>query len=83
MKILAIYDKPDFADRYTVYFNQVEKVQGRQKSYHALGMSGDPFNPQGVGMHVSGSLGRHNGKKIHLRDLPKDCLVALVQELQE
>lgn len=83
MKILAIYDKPSVVDRYTVYFNQVEKAQDGRKFYYALGMSTDPFHPQGFGMHVSGCLGRHNGKKIHLRDLPKDCLVALVQELQD
>jgi hypothetical protein len=83
MKIIAIYDKPSCVDRYTVYFNVVEGRKEGHVFYRAVGMSEDPFYPLGFYQHVSGCLGRHNGKKIHLRDLPKECLVALVQELQE
>lgn len=89
MKILAIYDKPSFVDRYSVYFDVVEKVQEDDAGkchtlYMVLGMSVDPFSPNtGVCQHSCGQLGAHNGKKIRLRDLPVDCLVALVQELQD
>lgn len=78
MKILAIYDNGGKTfDRYTVYFDQKEK----ENQYLCLGMSERPFHPQGFGQHSSGQLGRHNGKKIELKDLPVDCQVAVYDEL--
>jgi len=82
MKILAIYDKPSCVDRYTVYFD-VPWSKDNPRLRSALGMSEDPYSHVGVCQHGSGMLGRHNGKKINLRDLPIDCLVVLIRELQD
>jgi hypothetical protein len=78
-KILAIYDNPKYADRYTVYFNQVESVKDGTKLYYCVGMSADAAS---VYQHSAGMLGRHNGKKIHLVDLPKPVLLAIISEYQ-
>ena len=78
MKILAIYDNGGKTwDQYTVYFDQKET----EKEYYCLGMSAHPFHPLGFCQHSRGMLGRHNGKKIELKDLPIDCQVAVYKEL--
>lgn len=80
MKILAIYDDGGKTfDRYTVYFNQIEKEN--PKEYLCLAMSERPFSPQGFCQHSSGQLGRHNGKKIELKDLPLDCQRAICKDI--
>lgn len=63
-------------DRYTVlYLGKVDD------EYHYVGMSAEPFHPQGHGQHGSDSRmldvpkrGRSAlGKRIHFEDLPIDC----------
>jgi len=66
-------------DRYTVVFTgrYTHKTNG---AFWYVGMSGNPFHPQGFGQHGETnhqpcdrpSYG-HLGKKIKFEDLPKDC----------
>jgi hypothetical protein len=58
------------ADRYSVLFMGEPERGGL---YAALGMSRDPFSPQGVGQHTTAMPGRHLGKRVRLADLPPDC----------
>jgi hypothetical protein len=82
MKIRAIYDNGGkTVDRYTVYFDIIEKQQSGIIFYSCLGMSEKPFHPCGICQHSSGQLGRHNGKRIELKDLPLDCQKAVYQDL--
>lgn len=65
-------------DRYTVVFtgNYTHKTN---RSYLYLGMSTNPFHPQGFGQHgesnsqIDKPAYSHLGKKIKFEDLPKDC----------
>lgn len=76
-----MYDKPEYGDRYTVYFNVVEK--DRPRMYMCFCMDAHPFHPQGIGQHSMGQLGPHNGKKISFRQLPADCQKAVMLHLKE
>jgi len=82
MKIKAIYDNGGKTfDRYTVYYDE---RQGNRdsKTYLCRGMSAHPYHPQGYGQMGSGMLGRHNGKRIRLEALPKDCQLAVKSDLE-
>lgn len=82
LKIKAIYDNEGKnADRYTVYYNAIEKREGTNIFYSCLGMDDKPSHPQGIGMHSSGVLGRHNGKRIKFNQLPLECQRAVNQDL--
>lgn len=82
LKVKAIYDNEGkSADRYTVYYNAVEKKDDKNIFYACIGMDDKPFHPQGIGMHSSGVLGRHNGKRIKFNQLPLDCQKAVNQDL--
>jgi len=83
LKVIAVYDNGGKTiDRYSVYYNFVQsRPQVRPKQYMCLGMNAAPFHPQGIGMHSSGCLGRHNGKRIRLEDLPADCQQAVKNDL--
>ena len=67
-RILAIYDYPDFADRYSIYVDKKHDYQGRL--YMVLCLSDNCNQPNGVNMWGSGELGDHNGKKITFEQLP-------------
>ena len=67
-KILAIYDAPEFADRYSIYID--EKHDRGGKLYMVLCLSDNCNQPNGVNMWSSGELGDHNGKKITFEQLP-------------
>jgi hypothetical protein len=83
MKLLAIYDNGGKTfDRYTVYYNEIEKIVNGKKMYMCLGMSEHPCHPQGFGQHSTGMLGEHNGKRIILEQLPPDCQKLVKQELE-
>lgn len=82
---IACYDNGGkSADRYTVaYLEDVQDqpwVRGR-KQYSCVGMSAEPFHPQGVGQHSTCMLGRHLGKKIAFADLPEDCQRLVLRDL--
>lgn len=88
-RYLRIYDngghtKPNgTADRYTVVFtgkhDQSKPYHRRQSLY--LGMSGNPYSPQGFCQHGHGNdpwpidrpTSSHLGKKIKWKELPEDC----------
>ena len=77
---IAAYDNGGkTADRYTVfYMDQVNPQTG----YVALvGMSEDPFHPQGFGMHSEGTPGPHNGERIFFCELPEKCRRLVLQDL--
>jgi hypothetical protein len=61
------------ADRYSVLFMDEPYSTGQQGSFVCLGMSANPFHPQGVGMHSAAIPGFHLGKRIKFADLPEDC----------
>ena len=81
MKILSIYDHGgDTVDRYTVYY---DKVENGKNFYACRCMNGSPYHPQGFCQMSIGQLGIHNGKKIKLEDLPKDCQNVIQNDLKE
>lgn len=76
---MRVYDNGGkTADRYTVVFT------GRYRRYVSgtqqyLGMSENPYHPQGIGMHgesrqdIDRPSYKHLGKKIDFDRLPPDC----------
>ena len=85
MKIHSIYDNGgESADRYTVYYTGRGALshESRGTFRACLGMSENPFHPQGVGMHGTGTPGRHNGRRISFDQLPPDCRRAVMQDLE-
>lgn len=70
-------------DRFTaVYMNQPAHWQ-HDKVFQAVGMSENPFHPQGFGMHCTAMPGRHLGKRITLEQLPPDCQKLVKQDLED
>ena len=75
-------------DRYTVCFtgNYTNKTSG---SHLYVGMSGEPFHPQGFGQHgenrdpIDYPRYGHLGKKIKFDDLPMDCQSLVMQDYVE
>jgi hypothetical protein len=70
--VLAIYDNPTTADRYTVFY--AEPISGtRYADTHIgyRGMSEDPFHPQGVGMF--GELDAHAAAAFRYRNRHRAC----------
>ena len=66
-------------DRYTVVFTK------RKSPYPYLGMSDNPYHPQGIGMHgeekdfiIDRPNYGHLGKKISFMDLPFACRLAVI-----
>ena len=88
-QVVRVYDNGgESFDRYTVYFMdraahgftpEYIRKTGRD-FYPLLGMSGDPFWPQGFCQHSDGKLGKHNGKRIAFASLPLDCQQAVMQD---
>ena len=87
-------DKGGYCDRYTViysgnYNNIGKSIRGwKNPSYHYMGMSSQPFQPQGCWWHGEDdkiidldkwgwapAMGRKNhlGKRIPFSELPPDC----------
>ena len=79
MKIKAIYDNGGKTfDRFTVYYD----VKERNGHYEGRGMSENPMHPQGFGQCCSGQLGRHNGKRITLEELPAKCQEIINRDIE-
>ena len=58
-------------DRYTVlYMAEPERQAGL---FASVGMSTNPFHPQGFGQHCTAMPGKHLGKRILFSALPDDC----------
>jgi hypothetical protein len=76
------------ADRYTVVFTG-RRAQGAFFPY--LGMSANPFHPQGIGQHgTAGRQGptdrptsRHLGKRIPFSELPDQCRALVLRDYLE
>ena len=79
IKILEIRDNPETIDRYTVVYDEIANPSG---DLEALGMSAEPFHPQGIGQHTSAQRGEHLGTLITFDDLPEDCQQAVIQDLE-
>ena len=75
MRIKAIYDNGGKTfDRYTVVFDS-SRIDYRCKEYKliydCLCLSDNPEHPTGVSMWGECTIGKHLGKKITLKSLPK------------
>lgn len=75
-------------DRFTVvYTGRYRRYTGGEQQY--VGMSTNPFSPQGFGQHGSSRTGidrpaySHLGKRIAFTDLPKDCQRLVQTDCQE
>ena len=68
------------ADRYTVVYLD-SPVTTRPGFYDAVGMNAAPYHPQGFGQHCNARPGRHRGRRIKFKDLPRDCQRLVWQDL--
>ena len=77
------------ADRYTVVFTGHYRHKTNGSQWH-LGMSADPFHPQGIGMHGESKTSidtptySHLGKKVKFETLPekvKECVIQTYVDL--
>lgn len=71
------------ADRYTVAFLKQMQDTHFGRMHTCVGMSANPFHPQGVGQHTVCTLGSHMGKVVKFKDLPKDCRKLVIQDYKE
>jgi hypothetical protein len=81
--ILAIYDAPEFADRYSIYVDKPWSGSGEADMMSVLTLSDNCNMPNGVNMWSSGQLGPHNGKKITFGELPpqvQKCALARLNQ---
>jgi len=73
-------------DRYTVVYTG--NYKGRDGCDY-MGMSENPYHPQGFGQHgwnqqvIDYPKYSHLGKKIQFTDLPPDCQDAVIQDYKE
>jgi len=76
---IKIYDNGgNTFDRYTViYMNYPE----RNGLFTCLGMSENPFHPQGFGQHGSAQDGKHLGQEISFEELPAECQKAVLNDI--
>ncbi len=72
MRIKGIYDNGGkTADRYTVMFDEIDHYVGGTPMYLCLGLSSNPDSPMGYSQWCTGMPGKHLGKKVTLKSLPK------------
>jgi len=84
-RYIRCYDDEKSGDRYTVVFtgNYTHNTAGE---HWYLGMSSNPFHPQGIGQHgtsqfqIDRPLYTHLGKKIKFDDLPDNCQKLVLQD---
>lgn len=95
-KYIRAYDNGgESADRYTVVYTGKYRGKG---NFQYVGMSANPFHPQGVGMHgehwqqidtnksgFAPAMGRkcHLGKRIPFVELPPDCQKLVLRDYRE
>jgi len=78
---IRIYDNGGKTfDRYTAIFMD-RNYPCTLNTYECLGMSENPFYPQGFCQHSAAMPGQHLGKRIELSELPADCQKAIQQEI--
>ncbi len=88
-RYLACYDNGgETADRYTVVFTK--PMKGSHGEFFVyVGMSRDPYSPQGVGTHgdskerIDRPTGNHLGKKIKFEKLPEPCRKLVLEDYSE
>ena len=74
-------------DRYTVVY--AGNYQGRKGICHYVGMSNDPYHPQGFGQHgeskeiIDYPKYSHLGKKITFKDLSPNCKDLVIQDYKK
>lgn len=77
---IRIYDNGGkTVDRYTVIY--MDEPENKPNTFNARGMCAHPFSPQGFGCSTTAMPGRHLGKRIEFKDLPKDCQKLVEQDL--
>ena len=82
MKNVKVYDSgPDFLDRYTAVY--LDFPGYKLNEFVAVGMSSNPFSPQGFGQHMECSPGTHLGTEIEFGNLPTDCKKLIEQDLKK
>lgn len=79
-RIVCYDDGGKTADRYTVVY--ADSPESRPGMYEAVGMSAEPFHPQGVGQHCSAMPGAHLGRRIAFEALPQDCRTLVLRDLK-
>jgi hypothetical protein len=77
------------ADRYTVVFLTPYFVDDTERAWFvSVGMSSDPYHPQGVGYHnetprlIDEPTSDHLGKPIAFTDLPEKCRIMVERDLE-
>ena len=70
--IIAVYDNPEFADRYTVVLDRAGWSTSAPNLHPSLGLSENPDSPQGFSQFSECFLGDHLGRKIEFEDLPEN-----------
>jgi hypothetical protein len=82
LKHIRIYDNGgETLDRYTAVFMMLK--ESGPNEYSAVGMSENPFSPQGFGQHTIATPGRHLGRRIKFSSLPKDCQRMIMNDLND
>ena len=77
------------ADRYTVVYTGRYRRDLTRDEFQFVGMSAQPFHPQGVGMHGSSKVqidrpaSAHLGKRIKFAELPDDCRKLVLADYRE
>lgn len=72
-------------DRFTVVYmdEPTSCTNHRFGLYAARGMSENPYHPQGFGQYGEARIGKHLGKRISFKALPKECRQAVLQDITE
>jgi len=79
MKILAVYDKPECADRYTIILDDTQ----RGKFHTCLSVDDRPSHPQGFSQFGECIWGDHLGKQIEFSDLPEEVQKHVMWRIEE
>lgn len=78
--VLACYDAPKYADRYTVLIGGSLQDRANPRTVQYIGMSESPTNPQGFSQW--GEMPSHSraacGKKVRWLDLPESIRAHVV-----
>ena len=84
-KHIRCYDAGEkIGDRYTIVYTG--NFKGRNRRCHIFGCSGNPFHPQGIGLHddygfiIDKPKHGHLGKKVKFETLPKNVKHAIYRD---
>lgn len=82
-KVCRIFDKPEYADRYTIAFKGY-RVEGYGMTYPYLASGDTPFDPQGFGQYSESNIfltGKHLGKRVSFESLPDQVKQFILQSI--